>query len=59
MTQTAITKQLNKTAGEMKEIIKKSKRKLLELEVMMSLSDIAVGRVKIYKKAEDFFKTLR
>lgn len=59
MTQAAIAKKLNKTADEMKEMIKKSKRKLLELEVMMSLSDIAAGRVKVYKKAEDFFKTLR
>ena len=54
-----ITKKLNKTANEMQDLVKKTKRKLLEFEVMMSLSDIAAGKVKIYKKAEDFFKTLR
>lgn len=44
---------------EIEKLTKQTKRKLLELEVMMSLADIAAGKVKIYKKAEDFFKTLK
>ena len=59
MTQAAITKKLNKTANEIRDLMKKTRRKLIEFEVMMSLSDIAAGKVKVYKKVEDFFKTLR
>jgi len=54
-----ITKKLNKTVEEMGEIIKKSKRKLLELEVMMSLADMKAGKVKIFKKVDDIFKHLK
>lgn len=59
MTQAMITKKLNKTVEEMGEIIKKSKRKLLELEVMMSLADMKAGKVKIFKKVDDIFKHLK
>jgi len=59
MTQAIATKDLNKAVDEMREIIKKSKRKLLELEVMMSLSDIKAGKVKIFKKSDGFFKKLK
>ena len=54
-----ITKKLNRAADEMKEIIKKSKRKLLELEVMMSLSEIKQGKFRIAKSAEELFKGVK
>jgi len=59
MTQATIAKKLNKTVEEIERLAKQTKRKLLELEVMLSLSDIAAGKVNVYKKAEDFFKTFK
>lgn len=59
MTQATITKKLNKTAEEMNEIIKKSQRKLLELEVMLSMAEVKAGKVKVFKRVDDFFKHLK
>lgn len=59
MTQAAIAKKLNKTADEMKEMIKKSKRKLLELEVMMSLSEIKRGKFSVAKNVDELLNSLK
>ena len=59
MTQAVVSKKIHKTAEEMQNLIKLSKRKLLELEVMLSLSEINRGRVEIFKNADDFLKSLK
>ncbi len=59
MTQATITKKLNKTASEIQGLISKSKRKLLEFEVMMSLAEIKQGKGEVFKNSRDLFKKLR
>ncbi len=58
MTQTTITKKINKATGEMQELIKKSKRKLLELEVLASLAEINQGKYSVFRKAGGLLKKL-
>ncbi len=59
MTKVAITKKLNKTAGEMRGVIKKSKRKLLELEILLSMAEIANGKFDEIRDVNRFLKNLK
>jgi len=59
MTQATISKKLNKTADEMRDLIKESRRKLLELEVMMNLSEIRQGKAEKFKSADKLLRALR
>ena len=58
MTQATINKRINKTAEEMQDLIKQSKRKLLELEVALSLSEIKQGKVKAFRNAGALLKAI-
>lgn len=42
----------------MQHLIKQSKRKLLELEVVLSLSEIKQGKVKEFKNADTLLKAI-
>ncbi|MBI2035883.1 MAG: hypothetical protein HYT12_04385 [Candidatus Liptonbacteria bacterium] len=59
MTNSVITKKLNKTAGEMQDVIKKSKRKLLELEILLSMAEIANGKFDEIRDVNRFLKNLK
>lgn len=59
MTQATITKKINKTTGELSSLIRKSKRKLLELEVMLSLAEVNKGRFETFRSAHELFKKLK
>ncbi len=59
MTKAMITKKINKTASDMQDLIAKFKRKLLELDVMVGLSEIKQGKGEIFKSAKDLFRKLR
>lgn len=48
MTQATITKKLNKAVNEMEDIIRETKRKLLEFEVIASLAEIKEGKFKAF-----------
>ena len=59
MTQATISKKINKAAVEIKDLIKISKRKLLELEVMLGLSEIKRGKIEIFQNEEELLKKLK
>ena len=59
MSTATINKKVNQTANEMQQLIVKSKRKLLELEVMLSLADIKKGNGESFKSAEALLKKLK
>lgn len=59
MTQVTVSKKIHKTAEEMENLIRLSRRKLLEFEVMLSLSEIKQGKVHIFKNAAELFKNLK
>jgi hypothetical protein len=59
MSTATISKKLNKTANEIRDLIVESRRKLLELEVMMSLSEIRRGKADKFKSAAKLFKELK
>jgi len=59
MTQATISKKIEKTNSEMQDLVKKSKRKLLELEVMLSLSEIKKGKFETFKNPSDLIKKLK
>ena len=59
MTQATLFKKINKTTGEMQELIQKSKRKLLELEVLTSFAEVKQDKVKNFKTAKDLWKKLK
>lgn len=50
---------VNKTAEEVESLVKKSKRKLLELEVMLSLSDIKDGEFDTFEDAKKLIKKVQ
>ncbi|MEK7654539.1 MAG: hypothetical protein AAB345_04690 [Patescibacteria group bacterium] len=58
MTQATINKRINKTAEEMQNLIRQSKRKLLELEVALSLSEIKQGKVKAFKSTDALLRAV-
>jgi len=53
------SKQINKTACEMRSLIKKSKKKLLEFEIMMSMLEIKRGEFDTFKTADELFKKMK
>lgn len=59
MTEATIEKRVNKTAGEIQALIEKSKRKFLELEVILSLNEIKKGKFEIFKTTEELFKKMK
>jgi hypothetical protein len=59
MTQTAIARKMNRAADEMQSIIKESKRKLLEFEVLMSLAEIKAGKFETVKSVRSLLKKLK
>lgn len=59
MTQATIEKRINRTAEELQELVAKSKRKLLELEVVLSLNEMKRGEFEIFKTAGELFKKLK
>ena len=59
MTNATIVRKINKTAGEMQDLIIKSKRKLFELEVMLSISDVKNGKAETFKSARHLFRKLK
>lgn len=59
MTQALIARNVNKTASEMRELIQKSKRKLLELEVVLSFAEIAAGKAETISDTKRFVKSLQ
>lgn len=54
-----ITKKINKTASDLRGLLVTTKRKLLELDVMVGLSEIKKGKGEIFKSAKDLFRKLR
>ena len=59
MIQATIEKRIDRTAGELQELIAKSKRKLLELEVALSLNEIRKGEFETFKTAGELFRKLK
>ncbi|MBI4087564.1 MAG: hypothetical protein HY434_01920 [Candidatus Liptonbacteria bacterium] len=59
MTQATIYKKMNKTADEMQSLVKKSKRKLLELEVIMSFAEVKAGKFEEVKSVRRFLENLK
>ena len=59
MTQATITRKLNKTANEIQDLMKKTRRKLLEFEVMMSLAEIKQGKFEVFRDVDELFKKLK
>lgn len=47
---------IDKVAEEMQDLIVESKRKLLELEVVLSVSEIKQGKSKAFKSADDLLR---
>lgn len=54
-----MVKKIHKTAGEMQTLIKKSRRKLLELEVALSFAEIAEGKRRPVGNAKRFVDALK
>ncbi|MFH0806585.1 MAG: hypothetical protein V1885_02585 [Candidatus Brennerbacteria bacterium] len=54
-----IIKKMSRAADEMQTIIKQSKRKLLEFEVLMSFAEIKAGKFETVKNARSFLKGLK
>lgn len=49
----ATTKELEKTARDMREFIRRAQRKLLEFEVRMSKQEIASGQAEEFATPDD------
>ena len=49
---------LEKKSIELEELLRKAKRKLLEIEILLSEQDFKKGRYSLYKKPKDFLKKL-
>ena len=58
MTNATLNQKIEKTAREMGDLVKRSKRKLLEWEVMMNHMEIERGKYSVYQSPEDLFKEL-
>lgn len=59
MTQATITRKLNKIADEIQDLIKKTRRKLLEFEVTISLAEIKRGKFEVFRNVDQLFKKLK
>lgn len=51
-----LEKKLNRTAEELQLLIARSKRKLLEFEVMASLNEIRNGKFETFSTAKELIK---
>ncbi len=51
-------KEFNKIAAEMRVLIKSARRKLLEFEAALSLSEISQGKGEVITDIKNFFKEL-
>ncbi len=49
---------LTRRAKEIDKLLKITKRKLLEFEILMSKRDLKEGKFKIYKKVKDLIKEI-
>ena len=58
MLHTMVVRKIEKTAAEMYALVKKSKRKLLEFEVMLSLAAIREGKYGTAKTAKALLKKI-
>jgi short-subunit dehydrogenase involved in D-alanine esterification of teichoic acids len=52
----ATTQKIDKAAKEMRGLIDKSKRKLLELEVVLNAAEIKRGDYDVFNRAEDLIE---
>lgn len=59
MIQAILEKKIDRAASEFQDLLAKSKRKLLELEVMLSINEIRKGRLETFKTAGDLFCKLK
>ena len=59
MTKSIIQEKISKTAGEMKKLVDRSKRKLLELEVLLSSREISDGDFNVFGSAKELIKKSR
>lgn len=59
MTKIAIQIKLNKIAQEIEKLMGRSKRKLLELEVLMSFKEIKSGAFDVFDSAKDLIKKVK
>ena len=59
MTKSIIQEKISKTAGEMKKLVDRSKRKLLELEVLLSSREISDGDFNVFGSANELIKKSR
>ena len=56
MTKLITQEKISKTAGEMKKLVDRSKRKLLELEVLLSSHEISDGSFDVFGSAKELIK---
>ena len=59
MTQAILEKKIGRAASEFQNLLAKSKRKLLELEVMLSMNEIRKGRSETFKTAGELFRKVK
>lgn len=59
MNKTKTSGKINKTAGEIEMLISRSKRKFLELEVLLASEEIKSGNFDIFNYAGDLIKKLK
>ena len=56
----AVTKEkINKAVTELENLGRKTKRKLLELEIALGAAEIQNGEFYIYERAEDLIKEIK
>ena len=58
MTQAAVNKNIERSAREMRILITRSKRKLIEMETLLSISEIKHGKSETFKNAQALLKAL-
>lgn len=59
MTKIKTPAKINKTAGEIEKLIDRSKRKFLELEVLLASEEIKSGAFDIFNCPGDLIKKLK
>lgn len=59
MTDATINKNIERSSREMRGLIVQSKRKLLELEALLSLSEINGGKSDRFNSGSDLFKSIK
>ena len=59
MSKAVIQEKINKTAQEMKRLVDRSKRKLAELETLLSFEEIKYGNFDTFNSAKDLLKRVK